>query len=64
MRIPYRPLAIGLVTLAFSALVLARAQTLATAISSRGSRSVVKGGSGSCHLALRPRCSRHDHGSA
>ena len=26
MRIPYRPLAIGLVTLAFSALVLARAQ--------------------------------------
>ncbi len=54
MRIPYRPLAIGLVTLAFSALVLARAQAGDRHFFAPVADPVVKEECGSCHLAFAP----------
>ncbi len=54
MRIPYRPLAICLVTLAFSALVLARAQAGDRHFFAPVTDPVVKEECGSCHLAFAP----------
>lgn len=54
MRIPYRPLAIGIVTLAFSALILARAQAGDPHFFAPVTDPVVKEECGSCHLAFAP----------
>ncbi len=54
MRISYRPLAIGIVALAFSVLVLARAQAGDRHFFSPVADPLVKEECGSCHLAFPP----------
>jgi hypothetical protein len=54
VTIPYRPLAIGLVTVAFLALVLARAQAGDRHFFAPVADPVVKEECGSCHLAFAP----------
>jgi hypothetical protein len=54
MRIPYRPLVIGLATLAFSALILARAQAGDRHFFAPVTDPVVKEECGSCHMAFAP----------
>lgn len=54
MRIPYRPLAIPLVVLTFSALVFARAQAGDHHFFAPVDDPVVKEECGSCHLAFAP----------
>lgn len=54
MRIPYRPLAVGLVTLAFSAVLLSRAQAGDGHFYAPVADPLVKEECGSCHLAFAP----------
>lgn len=54
MRIPYRPLVIGLATLAFSAFILARAQAGDRHYFAPVTDPVVKEECGSCHMAFAP----------
>ena len=54
MNIPYRPLAIGLLALSFSALILGRAQAGGSHYYPPVTDPVVKEECGSCHLAFAP----------
>ena len=54
MNIPYRPLALGLVTLAFSAIVLQRAQAGGDDYFPPVVDPLVKEECGSCHIAFAP----------
>ena len=54
MRIPYRPLALTLVTLTFAAIVLGRAQAGDSHFFAPVADPVVKEECGSCHLAFAP----------
>lgn len=54
MNIPYRPLAIGLLTLGFSVLVLGRAQAGGSHYYPPVADAVVKEECGSCHLSFAP----------
>jgi hypothetical protein len=54
MNIPYRPLALGLLVLGFSAIVLGRAQAGGSHYFAPVNNPVVKEECGSCHLAFAP----------
>ena len=54
MNIPYRPLALGLLTLSFSVLILGRAQAGGSHYYPPVTDPVVKEECGSCHLAFAP----------
>jgi len=54
MTIPYRPLALGLLTLSFSVLILGRAQAGGSHYYPPVTDPVVKEECGSCHLAFAP----------
>ncbi len=54
MNIPYRPLAIGLLTLGFSVMVLGRAQAGGSHYYPPVADAVVKEECGSCHLSFAP----------
>jgi hypothetical protein len=54
MNIPYRPLAIGLIALGFSAIVFGRAQAGGSHFFPPVADTVVKEECGSCHLAFAP----------
>ncbi|MDI1246217.1 MAG: diheme cytochrome c [Rhodoferax sp.] len=54
MNIPYRPLALGLLVIGFSALVLGRAQAGGGHFYAPVTDAVVKEECGSCHLAFAP----------
>ncbi|MDP1611768.1 MAG: diheme cytochrome c [Sulfuritalea sp.] len=54
MNIPYRPLALGLLVLGFSAIVLGRAQAGGSNYFAPVNNPVVKEECGSCHLAFAP----------
>ena len=54
MNIPYRPIALGLLVLGFSALVLGRAQAGGSHFFAPVANTVVKEECGSCHLAFHP----------
>jgi len=54
MNIPYRPLALGLLVLGFSALVLGRAQAGGSHFFAPVANTVVKEECGSCHLPFAP----------
>ncbi|MCF8160764.1 MAG: diheme cytochrome c [Polaromonas sp.] len=54
MNIPYRPLALGLLVIGFSALVLGRAQAGGGHFYAPVSDAVVKEECGGCHLAFAP----------
>ena len=54
MNIPYRPLALGLIVIGFSALVLGRAQAGGGHFYAPVTDAVVKDECGGCHLAFAP----------
>jgi len=54
MNIPYRPIALGLLVLGFSALVLGRAQAGGSHFFAPVANTVVKEECGSCHLPFAP----------
>ena len=54
MRIPYRPIILGLLVLCFSALVLGRAQAGGSHFFAPVANAVVKEECGSCHLPFAP----------
>jgi hypothetical protein len=54
MKIPARPLALGLLAIAFSALVLGRAQAGGSHYFPPVAEPVVKEECGSCHIAFAP----------